>query len=329
MRHFHNPQSAVLALRVCAVLLATLLAVFLLNHYLVYWLDFPEFWSLWYAPNLLVVLMLLGYGLLGGGALAWVFATQARTLQGDAELYQGMAWYVIRASFWAVLLIGLVDMAIAFLRVENLLPAVVGEYLATQLGRPTFRGVYVHYPLLVLALIIATRTRGISFVWLAFLVVLAEFQVVLSRFVFSYEQAFMGDLVRFWYAGLFLFASAYTLASEGHVRVDVLYANFSPRRKAMVNSGGALLLGLPLVWTILIEGLSSRGASISSPLLSFEISQSGYGMYVKYLMAGFLLIFAVSMALQFISSFLSNAEVLVGGDSKHENQHQNQTQNTE
>ena len=29
---------------------------------------------------------------------------------------------------------------------------------------------------------------------------------------------------------------------------------------------------------------------INAPLLSFEVSQSGYGMYVKYLMAGFLLV---------------------------------------
>ena len=41
-------------------------------------------------------------------------------------------------------------------------------------------------------------------------------------------------------------------------------------------------------------------------MLSFEISQSGYGMYTKYLMAGYLMIFAFSMAIQFVSFFLSN-----------------------
>ena len=38
---------------------------------------------------------------------------------------------------------------------------------------------------------------------------------------------------------------------------------------------------------------------ISSPLTNFEISQSGAGMFVKYLMAGFLLIFVLSMLFQF------------------------------
>ena len=138
------------------------------------------------------------------------------------------------------------------------------------------------------------------------MIVGAEFLIVITRFVFSYEQAFMGDLVRFWYAALFLFASAYTLLHDGHVRVDVLYAGFSERGKAVTNSLGAVLLGLPICWTILILGTSSKGSVINSPLLSFEISQSGFGMYTKYLMAAYLLIFAVSMAIQFTSFFLGN-----------------------
>ena len=39
----------------------------------------------------------------------------------------------------------------------------------------------------------------------------------------------MGDLVRYWYAALFLFASAYTLYQNGHVRVDVFYASMSTK----------------------------------------------------------------------------------------------------
>ena len=68
------------------------------------------------------------------------------------------------------------------------------------------------------------RAKTLGFPWLALLIVVAELAIVITRFVFSYEQAFMGDLVRFWYAALFLFASAYTLYEEGHVRVDVFYA---------------------------------------------------------------------------------------------------------
>ena len=49
-----------------------------------------------------------------------------------------------------------------------------------------------------------------------------------------------------------------------------------------------------------------KGNSINSPLLSYEISQSGYGLYVKYMMVGFLVIFSLSMMVQFSSYLLNN-----------------------
>ena len=250
--------------------------------------------------------------------LAWVQRTGERSIDQDANLYSGFAAFIVRAAFWSVLLVGLVDMTLSFVRVEGFLAAFVGEDLTTQLGRSIYRGTWVHYPLIGIAVVIALFTRSLGFIWLALMIVGAEFLIVITRFVFSYEQAFMGDLVRFWYAALFLFASAYTLLNDGHVRVDVLYAGFTKQGKAVTNSIGSLLLGLPLCWTILILGTSSKGSIIVSPLLSFEISQSGYGMYTKYLMAGYLMIFAFSMAIQFVSFFLSNMAYFADGSSENE-----------
>ena len=65
----------------------------------------------------------------------------------------------------------------------------------------------------------------------------------------------MGDLVRFWYGALFLFASAYTLLEEGHVRVDVFYTNFTSKKKGLVNVFGSILLGLSFSWTIILIGM--------------------------------------------------------------------------
>jgi TRAP-type mannitol/chloroaromatic compound transport system permease small subunit len=140
------------------------------------------------------------------------------------------------------------------------------------------------------------------------MVVLAEFLIVIARFIFSYEQTFMGDLVRFWYAALFLLASAQTLVEEGHVRVDVLYAGLTDKTKAKINMMGSLLLGIPLCWVIMWRGLSGKTSLINSPMLNFETSMSGYGMYVKYLMAAFLLMFALTMLIQFSSYVLSSMD---------------------
>ena len=190
------------------------------------------------------------------------------------------------------------------LKVAGRLEFFVGPDLTTQLGRALFRGPVVHMPLLAIAVVTAVFTRTLGFTWLALLIVVAELAIVITRFVFSYEQAFMGDLVRFWYAALFLFASAYTLLEDGHVRVDVLYAGFKSRTKGVVNAMGSILLGLSVSWTIMIIGMGGKSSIINGPVINFEVSQSGFGMYVKYLMASFLAVFAISMAVQFVSYFL-------------------------
>ncbi len=251
-------------------------------------------------------LQALGFSAILALVIWFTVRTPRRSYAADVHVYDRISAYIIRAAFWAVLLVGIVDSAISFLRVEGFLPAIVGDYLATQLGRSAFRGLFVHYPLIALGAIIAIYVRSLGFVWLALMIVLGELTIVISRFVFSYEQTFQGDVVRFWYAGLFLFASAYTLAHDGHVRVDVFYANFTERGKAMSNTLGVLLLGLPLCWTILVLGTATKGSMIISPLLSFEIAQAGFGMYTKYLMAAYLVVFSVSMAIQFVSFFLTN-----------------------
>jgi hypothetical protein len=47
--------------------------------------------------------------------------------------------------------------------------------------------------------------------------------------------------------------------------------------------------------------MGNKASIINSPLFNFEVTQSGFGLYVKYLMAAFLGVFAVSMMIQFVS----------------------------
>jgi TRAP-type mannitol/chloroaromatic compound transport system permease small subunit len=48
------------------------------------------------------------------------------------------------------------------------------------------------------------------------------------------------------FAVVFLFGMAFTLKEDGHVRVDILYDQFSPRWKAVVNIAGTLFFLIPL-----------------------------------------------------------------------------------
>ena len=295
------------------------LFVFLLNVYLTFWQGWPGAAAAFSSEGGLSSWIQAGlYGLGVILSALYVRASAGRNLRADSQLITAIASYIARFAFWTVLLIGLVDAVISFLRVEELLAGYVGDAMAQELGRNQYRGPYVHLPLTILALLLAAVTRTLGFTWLALLVVIAELQIVISRFVFSYEQAFMGDLVRFWYAGLFLFSSAYTLVEDGHVRVDVLYHGFTERTRGMVNAIGSLILGLPLCWVVLLLGMGQASSIITSPLLALEISQQGFGMYIKYLMAAMLAVFAVTMAIQFAAYFLESVADYRGLPGKRE-----------
>ncbi len=315
-------------IRIVGYVIIAITFAFLINNFLNYWADWPG-----------VKKLLANYGLFGfeklknpiSGSLFtyalfqlflyivliflvvfFVFKTPNQTLNKDSEILSSLSAYIIRSAFWMVFIVGLVDFTISFLATEKLLIIIFNEKIHLNLISPPFRIKFIHVPLIFVSMILGYFTRTLGFIWLAILVIFAEFSIVITRFIFSYEQAFMGDLVRFWYGALFLFASAHALIHEGHVRVDVLYTNFSDRARAWTNTIGSFLFGIPLCLIILFLGMSSKASIINSPLLSFEITQQGSsGLYVKYLMAAFLAIFALSMLTQFTSYFMKNFNKII------------------
>ena len=299
------------------IVLATL-AGFVVNVILTYWFDFPGALSDLSNPLALVQLALYAAAIVA--AVVYVLRSRGRSLRADATRVSDFNRFLVRAAFFVVLFVGLGDAILSFLRVQNLLDGVVGAELSGNLGRASFRGLYFHAPLVVLGILVGLLTRGLGFIWLSLLVVIAELAIVFSRFVFSYEQAFLADLVRFWYGALFLFASAYTLLEDGHVRVDLLYASMRREAKGRVNSVGSVILGMVLCWTILIIGFNTASSVIVGPILVYEVTQAGFGMYVKYFMAGFLAVFAVTMMIQFVAQFfdgVADARGEPGGRDAH------------
>ena len=242
----------------------------------------------------------------------FVLKSLKQSLQKDSEILTNITAYIVRSSFWAVLIVGMADFLISFMVVEKLVEPIFGEQLKINLVIPAFRITYIHFPLILISFVVGYYTRTVGFIWLAVLVVGSEFLIVLSRFIFQYEQAFQGDLVRFWYAALYLFASAYALIHEGHVRVDVLYTGFSERKKAWTNAIGSLILGIPLCLIVIFLGMGGKASIINGPVISFEITQQGSnGLYLLYLMAVYLAVFAVTMLTQFTSYFMSSSYVLL------------------
>ncbi|SEQ72611.1 TRAP-type mannitol/chloroaromatic compound transport system, small permease component [Loktanella sp. DSM 29012] len=279
-------------------------AGYMVNVVLNFWFDFPGVTA--GLENPLSLVQVAVFAVLAAVAVLYVLRSPDVSLRADAARISDFNRFLVRAAFWVVLLVGIGDSILSFLRVQGFLDGIVGDDLASNLARADFRGVYLHVPLIILGIVIGAVTRGLGFTWLTLMVVIAELAIVFSRFVFSYEQAFLSDLVRFWYGALFLFASAYTLLEDGHVRVDLFYASMRRETKGRVNSVGAVIMGMTLCWTILIVGFGTASSVIVGPILVFEVTQAGFGLYVKYFMAGFLAVFAITMMVQFVAQFMDS-----------------------
>ena len=315
-------------IRIFSFSILSITFVFLINNVLTIWFDWPGIKQLFSQYGLFgakklskplegsvltfAFIQLFFYFISVLLVIFYVFKSINRTLESDAEILTKFTAYIIRSSFWAVLIVGIADAIVSFMVVEKLTGPILGEYLRVKLVIPNFRITYVHFPLILISFVIGYFTRTVGFIWLAILVVASEFAIVLSRFIFEYEQAFQGDLVRFWYSALYLFASAYALMHEGHVRVDVLYTGFTERKKAWTNSIGSLVLGIPLCLIVIFLGMSGKASIINGPVTAFEITQQGSnGLYLLYLMAIYLAVFAVSMLTQFTSYFMSSSHKLL------------------
>ena len=297
----------------------SLLAAFLLNNFLNIYLNFKGVFSLVSQVSLTGVISLFIYMICIVLGIWQVKRTIHENYRTQAKKLHDFNVYFLRACFFAVLFVGCIDFSLALLRSLDVLASLVGENANRALGLGNTVGPFLHVPLIILGFIVAFYSKTLGWTWLALLIVFAELIIVISRFLFSYEQSFMADLVRYWYAALFLFASAYTLYDEGHVRVDVIYAGLSEKVKAYVNAWGSYVLGVLTMAVVVIIGFNGKTSIINSPLLVFEITNQGInGMFIKYQMAMFLGIFGATMLIQFIVQFFDSIADISGEPGKRD-----------
>ena len=87
---------------------------------------------------------------------------------------------------------------------------------------------------------------GHALAWVALIMVLVQFTVVVMRYVFAIGNIAMQESIWYMHGLVFMLGAGYTLLHDGHVRVDVIYGDASPRYKAMVDFFGTLAFLLPL-----------------------------------------------------------------------------------
>jgi len=149
---------------------------------------------------------------------------------------------------------------------------------------------------------------GRTVAWAALFIVLVQFAVVLMRYVLGMGSIWLSESIIYGHATMFMLAAAWTLREGGHVRVDIFYADASPRAKAWVDLLGALLLLLPFM--LVLAWLAYPYVARSWAIL--ERSRETSGLPAVFLLKTLIPLFALLMALQGVAQAIRAALVLRG-----------------
>jgi TRAP-type mannitol/chloroaromatic compound transport system permease small subunit len=148
--------------------------------------------------------------------------------------------------------------------------------------------------------------------WLVIPNVFALVYEVISRYIFKSPTIWSYEVTYFLYGTHFLIGAAYTLSAKGHVRIEVLYTNFPPRGKAIVDVLGYLLLFFPVMIALIYAGAQFA-------IQSWEMGEkSGLSPwrphlypYKSILVVSFFLLF-----IQGIADFINNLNILFKGEKR-------------
>lgn len=122
---------------------------------------------------------------------------------------------------------------------------------------------------------------GLIAAWLIVPLIAAMCFEVVSRYVFNAPTIWAYELTYLLTGSGWLLGMAYTLSRGAHIRIDVVYLSLSPRRRALVDLAGYVLLLLPfIIWlTFTLEdraltawrsGERTGGSAWNPPLWPFR-----------------------------------------------------------
>ena len=124
--------------------------------------------------------------------------------------------------------------------------------------------------------------------WLALIMVLLTFAIVILRYALNSGGVLLQESVMYLHGTLFMLAIALGVGNNTHVRVDILYSRHSPEQQAWIDLVGHILFLLPvagfMIWVSLpyvsnswqiLEGSSEVGGIPGVFLLKTLIPLTG------------------------------------------------------
>ena len=148
--------------------------------------------------------------------------------------------------------------------------------------------------------------------WFTFLLVLITIYDVLMRYVFKAGTIWIQEAEWHLFAANFMLAGGWTLLRNGHVRVDLFYAKFSAKTKALIDLLGTLFFLLP--FCALIIWASTPFVIASWAML--EGSPDPGGLPALYILKTVIPVTFILIGIQGISLMVKNFYFLIKGESQ-------------
>ena len=93
---------------------------------------------------------------------------------------------------------------------------------------------------------------GKSVAWLTVVMVLLTFTIVVLRYGFNLGWIWLQESVTYLHVAVFTIVAAWTLQQDGHVRVDIFYAEMPEKKRALVDLLGSLVFLIPFCIFVLV-----------------------------------------------------------------------------
>lgn len=135
---------------------------------------------------------------------------------------------------------------------------------------------------------------GKSVAWLTLVMVLLTFTIVILRYGFNIGWIWLQETLTYLHVAVFTIAAAWTLQQDGHVRVDIFYADMSDHKRALVDLIGTLLFLVPFCIFLLIVAWPY----VASSWKLLEASREAGGLPLLFLLKSLLLVMPALLLLQ-------------------------------
>lgn len=152
------------------------------------------------------------------------------------------------------------------------------------------------------------RLVGLATAWMTLGTVLACFATVYSRYALGVNFIWLQEIYVWQHAAVIMLGAGYTMMTGGFVRVDVFYANWSDRRRAVADMLMTVLIFGPFLW--LFSTLAWRFFATAYRI--DEGSMNPGGLPNLWILKGALVAFCGLIALQGLALLARGTLVLRG-----------------